>query len=194
MSSFVFFLTDLECIHLHKFVYQCPVHWMCVDWFWQAARGAIKWFWCGGYTHIISFTWYNATGKLCPLHLYLMGEINIHNKSFSACAMCTDLCYANHGYQGQAETEIKVLQGAPSFLKIIKHGNDNHRTRFLVRWWRRRWWWWWLMMMMVIVMGGFVVFGGGYVTLHLHSLFTFSTGIIREVSRVSMLLCLMCPL
>jgi len=62
-----------------------------------------------------------------------MEEINIHNKSFSACAMCTDLCYANHGYQGQAETEIKVMQGAPSFLKIIKHGNDNHRTRFLVR-------------------------------------------------------------
>jgi hypothetical protein len=40
-----------------------------------------------------------------------------------------------------------------------------------------------MIMVMVIVMGGFVVFGGGYVTLHLHSLFT-----------LSMLLCLMCPL
>jgi hypothetical protein len=40
-----------------------------------------------------------------------------------------------------------------------------------------------MMMVIVIVMGGFVVFGGGYVTLHLHSLFT-----------LSMPLCLMWPL
>jgi hypothetical protein len=40
-----------------------------------------------------------------------------------------------------------------------------------------------MMVVVVIVMGGFVVFGGVYVTLHLHSLFA-----------LSMLLCLMCPL
>ncbi len=138
-------LTDFKHINLHKFVYH-GVSSFCV--FWQTLSASIFINLCISVQiiecvlidsgrqqevqlsdfdvvdiHIISFTWYNATGKLYPLHLYLMEEINIHNKSFSACAMCTDLCYANHGYQGQAETEIKVLQGAPSFLKIIKHGN-----------------------------------------------------------------------